>query len=533
MGSELIRWLGVSSLAITAAILLVLLLRRPVRHWLGAGAAYALWACVPVTLLALLLPAPARETAAATAAVVAIRTVLVESSQGASAQASLPAVLGWIWIAGMLLMATLLSWQQRRFLGALGVLRRRNDGCWEAAGVAGLPAAIGLLRPRIVLPRDFEQRYEPAEQDLVLQHERTHIARGDLQANAVVALLCCLYWFNPLVHLAARRFRFDQELACDARVLRSRPRARSDYAQAMLKTQFDAVPLPVGCHWQLHHPLKERIAMLKRPTPKPNQWMVTAALVAGLGSTLGYGAWAAKPAGAAALASPATVAEAVYRVQLQVDVDGERQQFAFEAEAGKPFAFTMRTAQSHEWHGTFTARPVNADGVFIAGTLSVDGKQVAKPSMSATLAKPARLRIDQPAGGALQLEMLATPVDAVARAPGAAKPAHKAKPHSPISSTDGSKVDVEPVVEQMPPPRYPSGAFQQGISGKVVLHVEVGADGRAGGIDVVSAEPKGVFEENTVAAARNWTFKPAMKDGKPVASTLRIPVQFELDAPGE
>jgi TonB family C-terminal domain len=153
--------------------------------------------------------------------------------------------------------------------------------------------------------------------------------------------------------------------------------------------------------------------------------------------------------------------------------------------------------------------------------------------MSASLGKPASMRIDQPAGGALQLEMLATPVDAVARAPGAAKPAHKAKPHSPISSTDGSKVDVEPVVEQMPPPRYPSGAFQQGISGKVVLHVEVGADGRAGGIDVVSAEPKGVFEENTVAAARNWTFKPAMKDGKPVASTLRIPVQFELDAPGE
>ena len=56
MDAELQAWLFESTLAVTVALLLVLLLRRPVRALLGASAAYALWLCVPVALLAVLLP---------------------------------------------------------------------------------------------------------------------------------------------------------------------------------------------------------------------------------------------------------------------------------------------------------------------------------------------------------------------------------------------------------------------------------------------------------------------------------------------
>ena len=67
--------------------------------------------------------------------------------------------------------------------------------------------------------------------------------------NAVVALIQCLCWFNPLVHLAARWIRFDQELACDAAVIAERPGLRRPYAEALLKTQVmaaipPAVPSP-------------------------------------------------------------------------------------------------------------------------------------------------------------------------------------------------------------------------------------------------------------------------------------------------
>jgi beta-lactamase regulating signal transducer with metallopeptidase domain len=106
----------------------------------------------------------------------------------------------------------------------------------QADAVAGLPAAIGLLRPIIVVPSDFEQRYSDEQQALMRTHEREHIARGDLALNAIVALLRCVYWFNPLLHYAVRHYRHDQELSCDQRVIRRHPQARRAYGEAMLKT---------------------------------------------------------------------------------------------------------------------------------------------------------------------------------------------------------------------------------------------------------------------------------------------------------
>ena len=56
MNAEPLALLWEATLAGSAALLLVLALRRPVRARLGASAAYALWLCVPVALLAVLLP---------------------------------------------------------------------------------------------------------------------------------------------------------------------------------------------------------------------------------------------------------------------------------------------------------------------------------------------------------------------------------------------------------------------------------------------------------------------------------------------
>ena len=126
----------------------------------------------------------------------------------------------------MLAMALRLAFQQRAFLRSLGELRPREDGAFQAGSIAGLPAVVGLLRPRTVLPADFDLRYTGEQRTLLRMHELEHVARGDLWANALVAALRCVSWFNPLVHLAARWFRHDQELACDQRVLSHRPRSR-------------------------------------------------------------------------------------------------------------------------------------------------------------------------------------------------------------------------------------------------------------------------------------------------------------------
>ena len=113
-----------------------------------------------------------------------------------------------------------------------------------------------------------------------------------------MALARCVNWFNPLVHLAVQTLRIDQELACDAQVVAAHPTARRSYAEAMLKTQLAARPLPLGCYWpaQSAHPLAERIALLSRKTPGRGRRRVGAAAVAVLGLAGAWSAWAARPA---------------------------------------------------------------------------------------------------------------------------------------------------------------------------------------------------------------------------------------------
>src|SRR3546814_12880202 len=56
--ADLFRWLLESTCASSAAIVLVLLLRRPLRATFGANAAYLLWLLQPLAVLAASLPPP-------------------------------------------------------------------------------------------------------------------------------------------------------------------------------------------------------------------------------------------------------------------------------------------------------------------------------------------------------------------------------------------------------------------------------------------------------------------------------------------
>ena len=96
--------------------------------------------------------------------------------------------------------------------------------------------ALGILRPIIALPHDFERIYKKRERRLVLEHELAHHRSGDLVVNLFAFVLLCLQWFNPLAWVAHAAFRFDQEAACDARVLDKAPLAdRASYGRAIAK----------------------------------------------------------------------------------------------------------------------------------------------------------------------------------------------------------------------------------------------------------------------------------------------------------
>ncbi|MFL5296280.1 MAG: TonB family protein [Phenylobacterium sp.] len=295
-----------ANLAGGAVVLLAAAIRRPVRSRFGARAAYALWLAPLLAAGAVLLPHPARQ--APLPPIVADVVATAEVFQAAPAGPHGPdqgAIALAVWLAGAAAAAGLLAASQARFMRSLGRLRPEGGRRRRAEHPGVGPALVGAFRPWIVTPADFEARFGEDERALILAHEAIHLTHGDATANALACALQCACWFNPLAHLGVRLARIDQELACDAAVIERFPAQRRTYAELLLKTQIAAQPLPLGCHWPAGaaHPLKERIVMLKSPSPARAARRLGLAAAAGVALASACAAWAAQP-GPRALAEP-------------------------------------------------------------------------------------------------------------------------------------------------------------------------------------------------------------------------------------
>jgi protein TonB len=92
----------------------------------------------------------------------------------------------------------------------------------------------------------------------------------------------------------------------------------------------------------------------------------------------------------------------------------------------------------------------------------------------------------------------------------------------------GNGVSLPQVVSSVQP-GYTSEAMQQRIEGKVLLAVVVAKDGSVGDVKVSrSLDSVYGLDDNAVKAAKQWTFKPGLKDGKPVAVAISIEMAFTL-----
>ena len=119
------------------------------------------------------------------------------------------------------------------------------------SGELPMPFVAGVLRPSIVLPL-AAAKWTQDRRRAVLLHELAHVRRADLALNLIVRIVCALYWFHPLVHVAARRLRAESERACDDLVLHVGTRA-STYADHLLdivrgagRSRTPAVALPMA-----------------------------------------------------------------------------------------------------------------------------------------------------------------------------------------------------------------------------------------------------------------------------------------------
>lgn len=130
-----------------------------------------------------------------------------------------------------------------------------------------VPVTAGWLHAVILLPTDCDG-WAGSRRRMVLIHEMSHVARGDVLWQIAAKLACVIYWPHPLVWLAARRMRVEREAACDDAVLRDVERP-SEYASLLLDVAASSAERPIAVSTALAmacgRSVEERIRRIVQP----------------------------------------------------------------------------------------------------------------------------------------------------------------------------------------------------------------------------------------------------------------------------
>lgn len=355
----------------------LLALARPLLNRAGPAVTYAAWLLIPLLLATAALPRPAQEP---------LRLLLQATDLGGDTAASSlraaaatpgpdwPQLGTLLWLAGATL-TLLAQWRRQHAL-------ERQGSCLPAGSS---PALIGLLRPRVVLPADFEQRFTPAQQRLVLAHEQMHLQRLDNLWTLLATLVVALNWWNPLAWWALRRMRADQELACDAAVLALEPDSRDIYTQALLAAHgLNDHAAPLASRWITVHPLVERISMLNSPRPMTRRHSVLLAAGLLLTSTL---AWTAQTT-----QDPSPTSAPQVDIELELSLlprDGSApvpmgKSMRLITEAGLPTAVSFQRGEPDDLHWDLVIFPtITAPGQIRLVTMSQDGTPLQRGAVHA------------------------------------------------------------------------------------------------------------------------------------------------------
>jgi len=100
-------------------------------------------------------------------------------------------------------------------------------------------------------------------------------------------------------------------------------------------------------------------------------------------------------------------------------------------------------------------------------------------------------------------------------------------PPRPLPDPVKMEARLDPRSELLPP--YPPEEQRAEREGTVTIRVFIGADGRVKRAEKVAAASDAFWRETQRHALRNWRFKPATVDGKPVESSKVMTVRFVLD----
>ncbi|MAI91925.1 M23/M56 family metallopeptidase [Ponticaulis sp.] len=155
-------------------------------------------------------------------------------------------------------------------------------------------SALTTLTGKSILSEALQSRLSHQQIDFILSHESAHALRGDAALFMALAIVDCLFWFNPFARHQTGRCRQAAELDCDRMALAGRPEMRSAYAETLLialkHTAGNALPCaPAVFSLGQKGDYRMRIESILQPRPKLSKTLKHSVLGGILVTTLSLG----------------------------------------------------------------------------------------------------------------------------------------------------------------------------------------------------------------------------------------------------
>ncbi len=465
-----------ATLAVSLALLLVVAVRRMCRNFLHPHARYAVWSAIPLSLIASALPSDlfvGKHTVA-----LPLASLQIQPSQATPDTATLivsqrtKSDAAWLtWVVPL--------WGIGAF--GLGLIYISRYQAWQRrARTAQVDSAcvIGVLRPHVLLPNNFERRYSPEQRQLIIAHEHHHIRRGDPLWNALAGVLHSLFWFHPAMPMALRAYRDDQEMSCDAAIVARQPSAIATYAAA-LSTEAGCSDYPLQCQWQPIHPFLERITMLKKIQQRKLSITLSAAVCASLIPFI----FIASNTFAGATSSPsvnamsADASQALHMFGVHIKKNGES--IALPAIGTKPGEAGSVTFGDDNARVELTLSAENAgNNTLVNVYMTFNGKVLMQDTLTLTPSQNGRatLRATDPNSNVYDIDLA-------------------------LRLMTADQLQTKP--DSLP---FPRAAQMLNLDGRVLLRVELDALGNVVNAEVKSAQPKNVFDRAALDTIKKRNF---------------------------
>jgi TonB family protein len=386
---------------------------------------------------------------------------------------------------------------------------KREIGLIESPQIRG-PGVWGAWRPVVVFPKGLTDKLSAEELEAVMMHELIHVSRRDNLLGALQLLICCLFWFYPLVWLIDRRLLAERELVCDEHVIRylGEPRIYATslwkVAQFGLGWNFAGVSRAAGSN------LTRRIELMldvKRHTKFSligraiSGTAVAALLVIGFALAI-FTRDKAEASKFLAAQNPApmdSMPTILYREKAKYTDEAHRNGLQ-----GKVILDLAFTADGNITNiQVFSGLPDGLTENAIEAAKKIRFKPAIKDG------KPASVRVKVEYDFKLYLSC------------------DESTSKHDVCAAEPMTASLRPTIAYRERADYTQEAREKKVEGNVVLSVIFGAEGKIGAIKVESGLPHGLTEE-AIRAARRIRFEPAMKDGKPVSVRGNLEFGFSL-----